>query len=114
MEIVSSEKKLAISHDGRYIKVKRKHVPVYLMMLQKHYNMFSSDEPYGFHEVKKISESNTIVVKRGGLRIKYSIGQYANGTRLYGKVIDDYLLVNEDIINELISGMSAVYLEGMS
>lgn len=109
MEITSSEKKLAVSHDSRYINIKRKHIPIYLMMLQKHYNIFSSDEAYGFHEVKKIDESNTIIVKRGGLRIKYSIGQYGDGTRLYGKG-DNYLLVTEDLVNEIITGISSVYL----
>lgn len=110
MEITRNKNKLDISRNGSSIKVKLKHVPVFLMMLQKHYNPYSYDESFGFHTVIKSSAEKTIIIKRGGLRIKYSISQHEDGTRLYGKG-DNYLLVTEELVNSLIHGIAHLYNE---
>lgn len=113
MEITVNKKKIVIAHDDRFIKVSIKHIPIFLMMLQKHFNPYSYNESYGYHQVIKSDNENTIIVKHGGLRIKYSISQCEDGTRLYGRNQDNYLLVTEELVNKLIIALSNVYEEAI-
>ena len=112
-QLSTDHKKFNITKEDTTIYVKTKHIPIYLMMLHNHFNPFSSKEKYANHEVIKSSSSDTIVVKIGGKISKYAIGNFDNGTRLYGKDLDDYLIVNEEEVNKLILLLSDYYLDIM-
>jgi hypothetical protein len=79
------------------------------MLMHNHFNPFASKENYGGNEVVKTGK-DTKVVKIGGNYPKYSIGNFVDGTRLYGLENEPYLDVTEEEVNKLIRLLSDYFL----
>ena len=108
-----AQKKIIIRKDEDSILIKVKHIPIFMMMIQTHYNKFSDDCNFGKHEVvKRENGLDTIVKKKGcsDASSKYAIGQYDNGDRLYGLDFEDYLEVTEDECTKLILQLADYYI----
>lgn len=104
------------THDDN-IQVKFKHLPIFLMMIQKHYGKFSEGESFGkFEVVKRGNFLDTVVVKKGkpDSGSKYAIGTYDDGDRLYGLDFEDYVIVSEDIATQLMLELAECYIEKMN
>jgi hypothetical protein len=113
MEIKAINKnKLSISNGESTIIIKFKHIPIFLMMVHNHFNPFASKEKFGGNEVVK-NGKDTKVVKVGGNYPKYSIGNFVDGTRLYGMENDPYLEVTEEETSKLIKLLSNYFLENI-
>lgn len=115
LETHENDKKLSIAHGNDKIAVKIKHIPIFVMMLQKHYGPFSVSEKFGKHKVEKSVDASddTFVFKRGDkTRIaKYGICNFVEGTRLYGVNPTNFLTVTEEDTNKLILMLSDYYIE---
>jgi hypothetical protein len=117
IETHPSKKRINIIDEDDSIAVKLKHIPIFLMMLQKHYGEFSEGESFGKHEVVKRSHGlDTIVRKIGKSEVssKYAIGNYDNGDRLYGLEFDPYITVTEESVKELILQLADYYIKVMN
>ncbi len=116
-----TKKKLVIrKEDGIFsdaIVIKFKHIPIFLMMIQKHYGEFSEGESFGKHEVvKRENGLDTIVKKKGcsDASSKYAIGNYDDIERLYGLDFEDYLVITEDESKDLILQLADYYIKVMN
>lgn len=117
IETHSTKKRIIITEGVDSIIVKFKHIPIFLMMLQKHYGEFSEGESFGKHEVVKRSCGlDTIVRKIGKSEVssKYAIGNYVEGDRLYGLEFDPYIIVTEESVKELILQLADYYIKVMN
>lgn len=108
-----AQKKIIIRKDEDSILIKVKHIPIFVMMIQTHYNKFYNDRNFGKHEVvKRENGLDTIVKKKGcsDASSKYAIGQYDNSYRLYGLDFEDYIEVTEDECTKLILQLADYYI----
>ena len=114
LETHENDKKLSIVHGNDTITVKIKHIPIFVMMLQKHYGPFSVSEKFGKHKVEKTNNGQyTTVFKRGDddRMAKYVIGNFEDGTKLFGTGSPYWITVTEEDTNKLILMLSDYYIE---
>jgi hypothetical protein len=115
IETHSTKKRIIITEGVDSIIVKFKHIPIFLMMLQKHYGEFSEGDVFGkFEVVKRSGGVDTIVRKIGKTGSKYAIGNYVDGDRLYGLEFDPYLEVTEESVKQLILLLADHYIKVMN
>ena len=113
----ATKNRVIISAPDDSIQVKLKHLPIFLMMIYKHYGKFSEGESFGKYEVvKRGNFLDTVVVKKGkpDSGSKYAIGTYDDGDRLYGLDFEDYIVVNEDIATQLVLELADCYIDKMN